>query len=195
MFFRDFCNCDGHQYFFDLAYRLRAVIENKLTDDVDSYAFGMQAKAWGDMKFEITNYLDGIKCGKKFVEADEFHDMSTAGTFIKWARDLKRNVIIVANEDVCKKTPIGDAHVVIPKLNNWLYYGKMLADVQDEIAKKHDSIVMVCAGMAGKVLIDDLYFSEAGAQNAFLDIGSALDPYCGIASRVYHGEVIKREGL
>jgi hypothetical protein len=43
-------------------------------------------------------------------------------------------------------------------------------------------VVLLAASMMSEVLIDDF----ADHHHTFIDIGSVLDPYCGIKSRRYH---------
>lgn len=192
VFFRDFENCDRHQYFYDLAYALRGVLENRLTEDVDDYVFGLQDKAWLQMKFEITNYLEGKGINKKWVDADEFHKMSERGDLMAWVDAIKKPIGIVSNEFVLSGAPDSWKKEVIEPVNAWLHYDKQ------RFIKAFDAmepgVIFVCAGMTGKVLIDDLYFSPVGAKHSLVDIGSAFDPYYAKqCSRNYHLKVVTKE--
>ena len=191
-FFEGLENCDRHQYFYDLAYALRGVLENKVSDNVDDYVFGMQDKAWDSMKFGITNYLEGKGIGKKWVDADEFHKMSERGELMTWIEAIKKPIGLVANEFVLTGAPERFKQVIIPPFNAWLGYDKK--KFIDAFRSMEDGVIFVCAGMMGKVLIDDLYFSEIGNHHSLIDLGSALDPYYAKqCTRNYHVKVVGRE--
>jgi len=63
--------------------------------------------------------------------------------------------------------------------NCWLNYHETLAQLTPT---KTNHVYLFCASMMSNVLIDDLYSPE----NSYIDLGSALDPFCGVNSRSYH---------
>lgn len=194
MFFMGLNNCDGCQYFYDLAERLREVIANSESDGKD-YLFGMQEKAWNLYKFEITAFLSDGKRNKTWCDADVLHKKSESGNFLSWLNEIKQRDIpvgFVANSQMVSNAilPVARAYTIADR-DAWLYYDKKkMIDHFDGF----EGLIFFCAGMAANVMIDDLYFSKVGEKCCLIDAGSVFDPYIlGKPTRNYHKNILARE--
>jgi len=103
---------------------------------------------------------------------------------------LKEKDVLLVWPDRLKKVEIHNEHISVPLENAWLEYDRILNDIYKILDTKEKMVVVFCVGMNTNILIDDIY-NKYGDKFTLLDIGSALDPYIGIYSRLYIPKVLQ----
>lgn len=99
-----------------------------------------------------------------------------------------RRVVIVGPHYISKlpEKVVGSfTHVEIPLHSAWKEREEICRRVYVELT--HDALVLFCAGMATNLIVHTLW-PEVQGRVTLLDIGSILDPYCGVFSRGYQNE-------
>jgi hypothetical protein len=98
-----------------------------------------------------------------------------------YAACATRRVVIVGPDHMRKLDlfPVAE-HVTIPPAIAWKHTADVCKRVMD--VYQPDDLVLFCAGMAANVMIHRLW-PELRGRATLLDIGAALDPYCGVMSR------------
>ena len=179
-------NCDGHGYYPELGKRLKAVLQ-----DNPSYYVGVQPKLMKDSGPDFVNWLRVNGIYRAWVNADILHDASIAGRFIKeFVYELSEcdTCFVVPASYSGFELPFCDA-VYVPEKNCWLAYEHVKSQVLDMIADG-DSTFCFSAGMMSKVMIHELW--QMFPDRTYIDLGSVLDPYLGLNTRRYHGQIIER---
>lgn len=194
-------NCDEHPYYESLSDRLKTILSAQ-----PDYYLGLQGKAWQDMHQDIMEFEELYAFDhNKWCDADIFHDASIRGEFLPFMRCLNekyKHAYIMVGPQYLGEFSLpeeehsiwGSArHVVIPRRCCWLSYehtkGEIITLIQD--AGEAVLPILYCASMMSKVLIDDIW--NMFPNTIQLDLGSVLDPYCGVSSRRYHNKIIQRE--
>jgi hypothetical protein len=169
-------NCDGHKYFPDLGANLRRVILSE-----PKYMVGMQPMS---MAYEKTNEIKEFCTGLNinWVNADVLHSASIDGNLDQFINALKGRYIVLVGPSHLSKFFIGCVHLLVPPVNCWLEYENIRQQIEFHIDGVNNAVVLLAASMMSEVLIDDF----ADLHHTFIDIGSVLDPYCGVKSRRYH---------
>src|SRR5688572_16855890 len=169
-------NCDGHKYFSSLGDSLRRVVLSE-----PKYTVGMQPLSMSYERSEqIREFCRGLNI--KWVNADVLHSASIDGKIDKFIHAIEGRYIIVVGPPHLAGFFSYGVHIVIPSVDCWLSYQEVKQQIEFHIDGCVNAVVLLAASMMSEVLIDD--FSEFN--HTFIDIGSVLDPYCGIMSRRYH---------
>lgn len=169
-------NCDGHLYFPDLGVHLRRVILSE-----PQYMIGMQPLSMSyDRTEQIKEFCRGLKIN--WINADVLHNASIEGILDRFINALAGRYIILVGPPHMADFFANMVHLVIPSQNCWLNYQEIRQNIEFHIDGVNNAVVLFAASMMSEVLIDD--FSEY--HHTFIDIGSVLDPYCGVKSRRYH---------
>jgi len=87
-------------------------------------------------------------------------------------------------------------HLDVPLQNCWNNASEIkskLDSMLKENLSKHPVIVYSCSLLA-KFLVDTFYH-KYGSQITQLDVGSCIDPWCGVISRPWHTELAKHYQL
>jgi len=73
----------------------------------------------------------------------------------------------------------------------WKYNEELKEKIEKCISETEDPVILYSSSFSAKILIDHFYnkYQESITQ---IDTGSLFDPYAGVISRSYHGEVVKR---
>lgn len=178
-------NCDNHAYFPDLGDQLKTVLLSK-----PDYFVGMQRKGLKDLPmFSMWLQQNGLS---GYIDADVFHDANMRDGLGKFWLSLRGRDIVAVGPVWFRLLPpykMEFTHVVVPQKNAWLDYRTIL----ERVREKAKDVVTVSMGMGGKVLIDDLHRSHPDL--TILDMGSALDVWCGITTRRYHTDIMHNIGL
>jgi hypothetical protein len=169
-------NCDGHKYFPDLGASLRRVILSE-----PKYLVGIQPLS---MAYEKTQQIKDLCSGLNinWVNADLLHNASIDGNLDIFLRSLAgRYIILVGPAHLSSFFP-QCVHLLVPSVNCWLGYEEIRQQIEFHTDGVNNAVVLLAASMMSEVLIDDF----ADYHHTFIDIGSVLDPYCGVKSRRYH---------
>lgn len=191
-------NCDGHEFFPDMGVALANVLKSK-----PKYYLGMQRFAQEEThpeeinKFCADNDLNQLQ----WVDADVWHKASIHAELEKLFYALRgRKGLLIAPEYLNLLDgffePFSFAHLKIPEQNCWISKNDIVERIRYRMERQdwngeHGLVVLFCASMPAKVMIDELY-QEFGKQHTFLDMGSVFDPYVGKKSRGYHKKIIER---
>lgn len=168
-------NKNGCHYHRKLGQALRKLIEQPLP-----YYIGLQSLAL-KQRPKLKEYFPQNWC-----QGDLLHYASIHLKFKPFLELLKqRKTLLIGNRTLRK---IGlDIHE-IPAKNLWFVYSDYKRVILAQ-AKNYDVICM-CGGLAGKLLIHELY--TLYPEKTIIDLGSVLDPYAGVVSRKYHADLITK---
>lgn len=170
-------NCDGHEYFEDLGYKLKMILYS-MPHKYNNYFLGLQNLAKNQRPQQINDL------GLEWHNANVFYKASLNGELQPLIDALDtRDVILVGGGHL---KPYADKHnwkfIEVPRKNCWLAYNETRELIRESLA---DNIVILYAtSMMANVLVHDFY-----GQATNIDIGSVLDPYVGVLSRTYHKDL------
>lgn len=168
-------NKNGCHYYKKLGYSLKEIISKPIP-----YYIGLQNLAL-KQRPKLKEYFK-----QNWVSADIIHHASIDLKFKPFLELLKqKNTFLISNKSLKK---IGIPMYEIPVKDLWLTYSKHKTKIIEKI--KSFDIICVCAGLAGKLLINELYYLYP--EKTIIDLGSVLDPYAGIISRKYHKDLITK---
>jgi len=137
-----------------------------------------------------------IKPLKNVIYGDIFNLATVRFGITALTEPLKDRTIITMGPDYMNKLGISKLHISVPSNNCWSQANKLEATLRGHIIgnlKNHPVILYSCSLLA-KLLIDNCYHSF-GDKITQLDIGSCIDPWCGLASRPWHRELAKHYNL
>jgi hypothetical protein len=164
-------NCDGHEYFPAMCERLNSALRRA------DYMVGIQPLALSIYGERVNLLLEGLD----IYNADALHNASIDGQIRYFTKALNgRYVILVGPAHLAGF--FAGVHIIIPSVNCWAEYESIRQQMQFHIEGVNNAVVLLAASMMSEVLIDDF----ADEPHTFIDIGSVLDPYCGVKSRRYH---------
>jgi hypothetical protein len=188
----DGANCDGHKYYKSLGTELASVLACN-----PEYFTGMQPMAMRLMGPRITKWLDEMGIKRAWCNADILHEASESGEINKFFTALNRcqwHMISSYTRTELESLPlvIKNDNINIPFSNAWVQYPAIRGMVLNRAADANNGDVMLfCAGMMSKVLIDDVY-EAYGQKLTLIDAGSVLDPYVRRHTRNYHRKILDR---
>lgn len=169
-------NCDGHKYFPELGAALRRVVLSE-----PKYIVGMQPLSMSYERSEqIKEFCNGLKIN--WVNADVLHNASIDGRLGDFINAISGRYIILVGPVHLNRFFSHSVHLVTLPQNCWLEYENIRQQIEFHIDGVDNAVVLLAASMMSEVLIDDF----ADHPHTFVDIGSVLDPYCGVKSRRYH---------
>jgi hypothetical protein len=178
MFGKQGLNCDGHVYFDDLGLQLRKALLSE-----PDYIVGIQPLSLSyNRSDEVIEMCEKLKI--KWVNSDAIHNASIDGKFAEFLEAITGRYIILVGPAHLSNF-FDCVHIVIPSLNCWRSYKDVRQQIEFHVDGVNNAVVLFAASMMTEVLIDD--FAEY--PHTFVDIGSVLDPYCGVISRRYHGKL------
>ena len=165
-----------------IADKLLSVIDSK-----PSYYIGIDSTTLSTPPFATSGrFLEKIKplqvvYGEMFNAATLWHGIDVL------CNPLKQRKVITVGPEYMKKLNLSADHISVPPRGCWI-----LADQVESQAKKliepllneHPVIVYSCSLLA-KWLID-VFYRKYGNKITQLDVGSCIDPWCGINSRPWH---------
>lgn len=169
-------NCDGHTYFPELGASLRRVILSE-----PQYIVGIQPLSMSyERTDQVKDFCRGLKI--KWVNADVLHNASIDKKLYQFIDALKGRYIVLVGPVHLAGFFVNCVHIVVPNQNCWLEYENVRQQIEFHVDGVNNAVVLLAASMMSEVLIDDF----ADHHHTFIDIGSVLDPYCGVKSRRYH---------
>lgn len=184
-------NCDGHKYFKDMGEELGKILKSE-----PDYICGIQPLAMRVRGDEIRNFCKGLDI--KWCCSDIIHRSNIKGNLNKLFNVLNnsKNYITFVAPGFLKainKYIKYDSFIEVPKKNCWLEKDRILsllfkAGESVKMNKSKNNIFLFCSGMPTNYFIDQMY-NKFGNVFQLIDIGSALDPYCGKNTRGYHKDL------
>jgi hypothetical protein len=183
-------NSEGCYYFPDLGKRLGDILVSR-----PPYWLGYGRLASSTYPTEIAEFMELYKLEDlNWSCADVFHDASADGSIGRFFKFLnERYVVIVGPKSHDKTCTIFKSQAIarIRRPNCWLEYPEILQACQGFLRQEPHAVIVICAGFAANVLIDDLY-RDFGDTATLLDCGSLFEPYIGLRTRTCHDEVLER---
>lgn len=174
-------NCDGHKYFPELGTALRKVVLSE-----PNYTVGLQPLSMSyDRTEQIKEFCGGLKIN--WVNADVLHNASIDGELDKFVNALRGRYVILVGPAHLSSFFVNCVHILTLPLNCWIEYEAIQQQIAFHIEGVNNAVVLFAASMMSEVLIHDF----ADYPHTFIDIGSVLDPYCGVNSRRYHYKLKK----
>ena len=178
-------NCDYHNYYPDLG---RELLLSTISGAADRIYTGIQPLSLSQGVYkDLIGHLFSRR-HHDLVNADVFHNASITGRlgeFMDIILSRRDDVILVGNEHFEEMKAFNMSKVrwiCIHRVNCWLNYHDIRRKINQFDEERHDQIFLLCAGMMSEVIIHHF----AKSRNTFIDMGSVLDPYCGVKSRKYH---------
>lgn len=168
-------NCDRHIYFDDLGKRLKSILESS-----PQYYLGLQNLAKRQRPELIEKYTKDYNLS--WVASDIFHHANAKGDIVHLVNVLRGLDVLLVGGNHLRDFNKSWRFIEIPRVNCWLSYGETKNKL--DVAIKDNTVVLFCASMMTNVLIDDFH-----GRGTLIDLGSVLDPYCGVISRTYHKNI------
>lgn len=158
------------------AKKLRTILNKPLKYYVGVCPYYLRKKE--DMFFSSTN------SDINFINSHIFHHLSIQD-FKNFLTLLKTKNTIIVGPDYLTELNFYKEHIVTPLEFVWKHVDVIESNIITKINKYDNVIIVYSASIATNILIDRLYdkFQNKITQ---IDIGSNLDPYCGVFSRSGH---------
>lgn len=167
-------NCDGHEYFPEMGKKLADILKSN-----PEYYVATHLKSSDRLRVEVEDYIKQNNINVNFsCSSDLFHMAFVRKQMPEFFEAIKDRKVLVVGPDYLRT--YSNNLVEVSKVNCYLQTDKVIKEIKTHLSK--DLVVLFCASMASNVWIDMLYQREY----TLIDLGSALDPYCGIHSRSFH---------
>lgn len=176
-------NCDGHEYFPEMAHQLRDALIHP-----GSYFFGMQNYAMRKLGRQLYHFIRKNGISITWHNSDVFHYASLAGELFPLISALRGKEVVMVGPSYLTSLPTDFfpvSHcITVPESNCFLAIDAIEKNIL-AYAKNHDNIVYAfSASMAANCMIHHLY-PRIGASNWLIDFGSLWDCYINMDSRGY----------
>ena len=189
--FNRFVAKNGHNLaeIIDISARL-----SKIYDSYPDYYIGIDSTTRA-LKGLVTPGKQGVEKRIKLTKNLIYGDVFNAATIkygIKCFTDpLADRYVITVGPKHMVNLGISDKHVTTPHNNCWRDSEVIESKVQkllDECLDKNPVILYSCSLLA-KLLVD-IFYNKYKDDITQMDIGSCIDPWCGIFSRPWHTDII-----
>jgi hypothetical protein len=145
----------------------------------------------------LKNWLDEVLNNSSnhnmMINSHIFHDLGKE-KFLNFLNLLKERNTILVGPEYLSKLDFFKEHVIIPEEFVWNHIDDILPKLDKVINRYKNPVVVYSASIATNNFIHKLY-GEYGNKITQIDIGSTLDPYCGVASRSGHQKFMNDENI
>lgn len=176
-------NCDGHTYFPDMGRELADILRSR-----PPYMVGLHHGAKEPLATETLNWLNDNDSILRFVWSGIFHDALKHGWMPDFFQALEgRKVCIVGPPHLrsIENRIKYNEFIEVPPKDCWTSTDIIMGDVDEWIEPDANQVILFCASMAANVWIHRLW-KMYGDSVTLIDLGSGIDPYCGVKQRSYH---------
>lgn len=157
----------------------------------ENYFLGIQNHGYQMFK----EHIDGILTNQNTCDSDILHRRNSKGEIDDFFDVLSdRDNLLVGPYYMSQLNLFKFDLVETPQYNVWLHIEDIKSDIETKLGSGNYDVILYSCSLAAKILIDHFY-SLYGDRIIQIDVGSMLDPYCGMYSRNYHINVITRLGL
>jgi len=169
-----------------------------IIDSVPQYYIGIDSNTRAERGLIVTEkllYREKIEKIDKIIYGDIFNAATIRFGIGALFNPLKERYTISVGPAYMAQLG-ASAHAETPFKNCWAHATEIEAIVDSLIDKnitKNPVVVYSCSLLA-KVLVD-IFYNKYGNKISQLDIGSCIDPWCGINSRPWHIELINHYQL
>jgi hypothetical protein len=149
--------------------------------------YGSSNHTLRQFRSRVNSYLTENKIKVEWYDADVFHKASMRGLILPFFSLLKKKKVLLVAPDIIKRIYNRIAyrhHVSVPDQNATAEVKRIVSDIYEYWREEKPNVILFCAGFATNIMIDNLY-SLIGEETTMIDMGSVLDPYCGVRSRSY----------
>lgn len=171
----------------------------KIIDSTPDYYIGIDSTTRAlhglisTVRKEFTQKVEKLK---NIVYGDLFNAATIRFGIDALLNPLRKRFVILVGPNYMSKLKITALHVQVPSVNCWSQTLKIDAElnslIKDHLNKK--PVIVYACSLLAKLLIDYNY-KRYGNQITQLDVGSCIDPWCGLISRPWHRELAKHYQL
>jgi hypothetical protein len=144
-------------------------------------------KTWGDDMLKNSSNHD------KMINSHIFHDLSKVD-ILNFLELLKTKNTIIVGPKYLSDLNFHKEHVVTPEEFVWDHVDDILPKLDVVINKYENPIIIYSASIATNSIIHKMYGKYKNIITQ-IDMGSTLDPYCGVASRSGHQKFMNEENI
>ena len=145
------------------------------------------------LKNWLNEVLDNSSNHDMMINSHIFHDLGKE-EFLNFLNLLKQKNTILVGPKYMSKFDFFKEHVITPEEFVWDYVEDILPKLDVVINKYKNTIIIYSASIATNSFIDKMY-NKYKNKITQIDIGSSLDPYCGVASRSGHQKFMNEEKI
>ncbi len=157
----------------------------------ENYFLGIQNHGYQMFRERIDNLLTN----QNTCNSDILHRRNSKGEIDDFFKVLSNtNNLLVGPHYMSQLNLFKFDLVETPQYDVWLHIQDLKDSVNAKLVSGKYHVILYSCSLAAKILIDHFY-TLYGDKIIQIDVGSMLDPYCGMYSRNYHINVIKRLGL
>lgn len=170
--------------------RMLNIIKSE-TPKQSNYYLGIQPLGYSIFTERIAELVNGLNT----CNADILHSRNSKGNIDDFLNSLQgKDIILIGPWYLKNLTLFNFKHIETEQYGSWLHLDIVKDNIINELNSNKKKILLFSCSLAAKILIDELY-RIYGKDIIQIDTGSLFDPYCGMNSRNYHINVIKRLGL
>jgi len=145
------------------------------------------------LKNWLDEVLDNSSNHNMMINSHIFHDLGKE-RFLNFLNLLKQRNTILVGPKYLSELNFYKEHIITPEEFVWDYIEDILPKLDKVINRYKNPVVMYSASIATNSFINKLY-GKYGNTITQIDIGSTLDPYCGVASRSGHQKFMNEENI
>jgi len=138
------------------------------------------------------SFLEMIEPLKNVIYGDIFNAVTIKRGINCLKTALEGRVVITVGPDYMRKLQLSENHILVPTSNCWNQAPEIQRNLEisiDAHIDEHPVVIYSCSLLA-KLLVDQ-GFQRYGDRLTQMDIGSCIDPWCGVSSRPWHPELAK----
>lgn len=120
----------------------------------------------------------------KVISSGIFHYLSK-DDFLDFLELLKTKNTLLVGPDYLSEMNFHKFHIETPIEFVWKDVDELKLKILEKIETERNLVIVYAASIATKLLIDSIY-KISGQSITQIDLGSCLDPYCGVHSRTGH---------
>jgi len=145
----------------------------------------------------LKNWLDEVLENSSnhdmMINSHIFHDLSKE-KLLSFLNLLKQRNTILVGPKYLSELDFFKEHIVTPEEFVWDHIDDILPKLDKVVNRYKNPVVIYSASIATNSFINKLY-GNYGNKITQIDIGSTLDPYCGVASRSSHQKFMNDENI
>ena len=145
----------------------------------------------------LKNWLDEMLNNSSnhdmMINSHIFHDLGKE-EFLNFLNLLKQRNTMLVGPEYLSKLDFFKEHVITPEEFVWDHIENLLPKLDKVVNQYENPVVIYSASIATNSFIHKLY-DKYGKKITQIDIGSTLDPYCGVASRSGHQKFMNDENI
>lgn len=177
----------------DISQKMLAVIDSR-----PPYFIGIDSTTLsltGSILLAKDVFLEKIK-PLKVVYGEIFNAATVMFGIDALVKPLLDRWVVTVGPDYMKKLKISENHVTVPLYNCWNQAEEVQNQINALLSCNLDQkpVVVYSCSLLAKWLVD-VFYKKFGENITQVDIGSCIDPWCGIVSRPWHDALLKTYGL